>query len=897
MAGILNTALSGLRISQTALRATGHNIANANTDGYSRQRVDIETNNASFSGAGYIGNGAHVESVERIANQFVIDQLRIDSSLTGELSAFNENIRQLDSMLSDPATGLSNSLDSFFATLQYGADDPTSIPARQLIISEAENLATRFHTLYERFESLNEGVNQKLEASVSQINALSANIAELNTSIAAAMGLSDSPPNDLLDQRDNALRELASLVSIQVIEQNDGKVNVSVGSGQALVVGSDVRRLKLVEGDEDPSQMDIAYDDGGKEQIITRFLTGGEVGGLTSFRDTALNDAYNELGRVALVMADTFNEAHRLGLDLNSDFGGRFFADINDPQLALSRVFPSSSNAPPSDGVLSLEISDSSLITSSDYELNITSNNIYRVTRISDGVEVAAGGLPGALPASIAFDGFELNLISGSFQVGDKFIIQPTRTASRDIAVEISRPEDLAFASPLSTEASLGNIGDGSISPGEVLSLEGIGGSTLPLFATPGQMSPPLIVQFTSPTTYDILDNSDPGNPQPLDPPIRNRQYIPGVINNLFASDPGETIILSNDDLATTALGLASATAGGNGYPAETISFSTFDPITGSSSISSVTTVAGASARETAALLAAEAGVSASAHNYIDLSGMNLTPAPASVEINLNGTSFVADATTVGDMTSEAQVYDYLAQQINQDAGFQSQGIYAVSGTDASGNRELRIYDSNGDDLSIGLVAGPDVNLNDELGNPAVTLSAGDTRVVGGYIDVTLADRVSMNTTPTVSALFGDSSAAGFAQSTYLGIQASISGNPVTGDSFTLDFNQDGITDNRNALRMGNLGLGKFVDEGRSTYSEAYAALVEGVGIKTSASNINLKASEQVLQQTSDLRDSISGVNLDEEAASLIKFEQVYNANAQVISVARDLFDRLINVF
>lgn len=897
MPGLLDTALSGLRVSQNALRTSGHNIANANTDGYSRQHVEVQTNIPSTSGVGFIGNGASVTSVQRTVNEFVVEQLRIDSSLAGDLSAFNENIRQLDTLLSDPSTGLSSSLDSFFASLQNGADDPTSIPARQLIISEAENLATRFHNLYDRFETLNEGVNQKLEASIAQVNALASSIAELNSSITATVGFSDNPPNDLLDKRDEAIRQLSELVSIQVVDQGEGAVNVSIGSGQSLVVGNIARELALVDGEEDASQKDIAYNDGIGSQVITSFMSGGEIGGLLSFRDTALNNAYNELGRVALVMADTFNEAHRQGLDLNSEFGGRFFNDINDPSLAQARVFGSSTNAAPSDRLMSLEIRDSSLLTSSDYELNISSGNVFRVTRLSDGAEVAAGAVPGVLPFSVEFEGLELNFVSGSFQPGDKFLVQPTRTGARDFGVDIFRPETIAFASPLSTEGSLGNIGTGSISPGELLSLEDVDGNPLPLFATPGQMSPPLIVQFTSPTTYDILDNTDPGNPVQLTPPLRNQQYISGVTNHLFATDPGETRVVSNNDPAT-ALGLASAGALANGYPPETISFSTYDPATGSTSTQPISTLADASARDIASTLSAVPGVSANARNYVDISGLTgLTPA-SSIDITLNGTTFTAGPGSVADMTSEAEIYDYLAAQINLDASFQAQGLHAVSGTDSSGNRELRIFSSHGDDLAVGLTTagGETLTLADELGAVSAPLTNGNTLVVGGYIDVTLADNVTMATSLGASGLFGDSNAPGFARSSYLGIQASISGIPQPGDSFTLNFNQDGVTDNRNGLLIGDLSAGKLVDGGRSTYNESYAALVETIGIKTNASEINLQASEQVLQQTTDLRNSISGVNLDEEAAKLIQFEQIYNANTQVIAVARDLFDRLIGI-
>ena len=128
-------------------------------------------------------------------------------------------------------------------------------------------------------------------------------------------------------------------------------------------------------------------------------------------------------------------------------------------------------------------------------------------------------------------------------------------------------------------------------------------------------------------------------------------------------------------------------------------------------------------------------------------------------------------------------------------------------------------------------------------------------------------------------------------------IQASIQGVPDVGDTFTLDFNLDAASDNRNGLAMGDLQNAGTIDGDTASYTESYNSLVEVIGIDTASSKSNLDASEQVLDEVTKLRDSISGVNLDEEAANLIKFEQMFSANAQVISVARDLFDRLINAF
>ena len=160
-----------------------------------------------------------------------------------------------------------------------------------------------------------------------------------------------------------------------------------------------------------------------------------------------------------------------------------------------------------------------------------------------------------------------------------------------------------------------------------------------------------------------------------------------------------------------------------------------------------------------------------------------------------------------------------------------------------------------------------------------------------------MASGYELSTNPAVSSLLGDSSASGFAKSNYLGIEVTLKGVPAAGDKFYLGFNRDGISDNRNALTLVSLSTANIIDDNTSSLGDAYGALVEHVGIKTNSAKINFDASQNVLAQTQELRDSVSAVNLDEEAANLIQFEQLYNANAQVIAVARDLFDRLIGIF
>ena len=155
MSDILNVSVSGLRVSQSALRTIGHNIANANTEGYSRQSVHINSSGGLNNGGNFLGQGSYTANVERTVDNFVTAQIRQETTLHGELKAFNENILQVNELLSNEASGLVSGLQNFSAAGQNVTDDPTSLASRQLYVTEADNLAKRFNSIYDNLDTIN----------------------------------------------------------------------------------------------------------------------------------------------------------------------------------------------------------------------------------------------------------------------------------------------------------------------------------------------------------------------------------------------------------------------------------------------------------------------------------------------------------------------------------------------------------------------------------------------------------------------------------------------------------------------------------------------------------------------------------------------------------------------
>ncbi|MGH8672014.1 MAG: flagellar hook-associated protein FlgK [Burkholderiales bacterium] len=485
----LNIGVTGLNVAQLGLLTTGHNIANANTPGFNRQQVVQVSSVPQFTGAGFLGQGVQSDNVRRIFSEFLNTQLLQVQAQHSQLNTYYDQIHQIDSLLADPSSGLSPSLAGFFNGVQDVAANPASIPSRQTLLSSAQILVARFHELNQRFEDLRGGINTQLIGSVTEINSLAQQIADLNTRITLAQsGSGNAVPNDLLDQRDALIAELNAQVRVSVIKPGDGSHSVFIGNGQPLVVGASVFSLSAAPAADDPSRLDVGYISAGATTFVnSSALQGGTLGGLLAFRGEILDSAQNAIGRIAVGLAQNFNDQHRLGQDLNGNLGTNFFS-VTSPQVTEKTTNTGSA-------VIAAGISDVSQLTTSDYRLNFDGTN-FSLIRLSD----SNTSVFAALPQTI--DGFTLTLASGTAAAGDSFLIQPTRTAARDVGVAITLSQKIAAAAPIRTSSTLANTGSGAIGAGSV--------NTPP---PPNvNLQQPVTITFTSPTTFDVTGVGT-GNP------------------------------------------------------------------------------------------------------------------------------------------------------------------------------------------------------------------------------------------------------------------------------------------------------------------------------------------------------------------------------------------------
>ena len=691
MAGILGIGGSGVIAYKSALDTIGHNISNANTEGYSRQRVNLATHVPSFEGYGYVGNGVHADSVERLYDQFVNSQIRGSSSSEAQFSTFHTYAAHLDNLLADENLSLDPSVQNFFDAVQELADNPSSSISREFLLSESATLVDRMHYLNEQLNATRSRLNQDLSSTINDVNGIASALAETNQSIVTAAGVANGvEPNDLMDQRDQLLKELSELINVTTLTQDNGAINVFIGSGQALIVDGNATTLSVVNSDEDASKKDISFATGAGSVVITDQLTGGRVGGMLDFQDEVLDPSQNELGRVVVGLVEQFNAQHQLGVDLSGDLGGVFFT-ASDPDVldnannsvgAAGLVTAAFSNDP---------LSDFSHLTASDYELRSTDGgDNYTLTRLSDNTVInidvtaattlAADGfetVPGA-PATVTVDGFTLSITAGA-AAGDRFLLQPTRDAAYEVALNITDPATIAAAGPIRANAA----------------------------------------------------------------------EVNGMPTNVGTAEITQPI--------------ASSTAGST-------------------------------------------------------AGSPLLSSPA----------------------------DDITLTFNPNAG--------------------------------------------GVGVPGFTVAG--AAVVGPPANVLLYDPATESGGKTFSSALG---ANFFTAGTEGDMSFSISGVPAMNDSFDIVGNSSPTGDNRNALALANIQQSQTMINGTASIQESYSQMVGSIGADTRRSEINMVSHQGLLDQAILTRDSISGVNLDEEAADLLRYQQAYQAAAQVVSVASTLFDTLLN--
>lgn len=436
---LANLGLAGIMTAQNRLQIAGHNINNADTVGYNRQSVLVQTAGSVNMGAGYIGRGAQAVTVQRSYDSFLQRQLVTSQSEYSSLRTFGNEIQQIDNLFADRTAGVSPALQNFFDSLQAVASKPADPAARQELIGRSNSLVTQLNDTNKYIDEQRDNINTQLETVVKQINSYAERIQDVNRqiTIARASGGSDHEPNDLLDQRDQLFAELNEIVNVRASEQ-DGKFNLILGNGQVLLGGNTVYPLETLRAAEDPSRLTIAYTAKDQNGELVKFemdesrIKGGALGGLLRYRSEALDSVQNELGRLAVGIATAMNEQHKLGYDLNGNQGGDFFT-IGDP-----KIIPSDGNDTQG---LSVGFADINALTGQDYRIEFDGSD-FTVMTVPSGLVIDHTDPDFSNKTGLNIDFSNVT----NATAGDSWLIQPTRASAGNIAMNITAPDQIAAA-------------------------------------------------------------------------------------------------------------------------------------------------------------------------------------------------------------------------------------------------------------------------------------------------------------------------------------------------------------------------------------------------------------------------------------------------------------------
>lgn len=724
---VFTIGLSGLKAANLGLTTAGHNIANVNTAGYSRQSIQQSAPYPALSGSGYVGLGVRVDNVTRTYDQFLTRQVQTTQAKASYYETYYSHIAQIDNLVADSSAGVSPAMQNYFSAVQNVATNPSNLPARETMLSSAQIMINRFQMVNQQLADQRTSLNGEISNAVSSINAYARQIADLNQQIVlnSATGLS---PNDLLDQRDQMVKELNSLVKASTVTQSDGSINVFIGSGQNLVVGGQTFELAAVPSPADPQSTTVVYKQNNNVIYLPESsLGGGQLGALLDFRTSSLNMAQNNLAMVAVGMAQMLNAQQRAGMDLNGNLGQNLFDYKRENSLSFSAFG------------LTIDISAPlSAIPASEYSLEYDGTR-YTLTRLSDGKSENINVTDMASADGVSVLGVTLKASGATPSVGN--------------AVNWSFPPDLGYISQNALNTGSGTL-DGYISD----------------------------IGALAASDYEL------------------------------SFDGNQFILTRLSDSTKTAFSLADVAAG---------------PITQDGLTFNVG--GGWNAGDKFTIKPYE--------GFID-----------SLSVRITDAREIAAASPVRASSGSA----------NTGSASMSQPIPDTPSTSAT-----------------------DAAVDPSLRNP---------------VNIVFTSANSFTVTDSVTGVSSTRSYTAGMTLSVNGWSLSITGQPAAGDTFSVGPNAAGTEDGSNALKLAELQTRKLLSGGTATFGQSYSQMVARVGVQTNEAGIMADAQATMLTQAETARDSVSGVNLDEEAASLLRYQQAYIAASKLIQIAQQAFQQIADI-
>ncbi len=449
---ILNTAKLGLLTQQLALEVTGNNIANVETEGYSRQDVVLESNTPRSISQGQLGTGVRVSGIERVFDQFLFQQILSEGDLTGNFEVRKDVFEQLEILFNEnQGRSLNGELSELFAAFQDLSSNPTGLPERAEVVGRAQSLASVFNNLGDGLFKIQRNIDAIVSDEVSQINSLASEIAKLNQAVFA-----NSPgqfsANDLKDQRDRLVKELSEKIDITLVKEADGQLSLTLGNGVPLVLKDFSFDLSTGLNGNNKSFLDVFISNGaGGTTNVTSAIQGGELKGNLDMRDLEVPAVKQKLDRLAAGFVQEFNRVHQQGFGVDGSTGVNFFTPLSPT------VFTNTLNT--GSAQVSVVNASPTTVAVDDFEITMTGANAFNLTNLTTGASAGSFTFTAGTTFNLA-GGFAVN-ITGTPAVGDRFKFSVSENAATFVTVSsevLANSQKIAAGNATSGDG--GNAGD-----------------------------------------------------------------------------------------------------------------------------------------------------------------------------------------------------------------------------------------------------------------------------------------------------------------------------------------------------------------------------------------------------------------------------------------------------
>jgi len=788
MADLLSTGISGVRTYQRALATVGNNIANVDTEGYSRQRIEIAQSASSSEGSLNIGNGARAVRVQRSYDNFVVENLRSSQSQLNKHQATLEYVTQLENILADKQLSLSTSMDGFFAAVQEVSLAPSSVAARQNMLNVAESTVAQFTSVGTQLSLIEENSYSDLTGQVSSLNQLADQLASVNASLNRVNSL-DKQPNELLDRRDTLIQDMSKLLRVHVVEKNNGAVDIHIGdvaSGQYLVRDKTASTLGIERSATNPDEAVLMLDPFMSPQKVTQ-VVGGSIAGISEFRQNSLTILRDELDTLTQVFVGEVNDTHALGIDAQGNFGGELFS--------LGNIYTVTPGLNKGSGFVTVSAVPNAKIEKLTMELSYSdSQKLWTLTDM-----VSKEAVTGS--SELTMGGVKFTL-TGVPKDADTFSLTSTKRPIDALQVSVTEHTTIASGGAVSVARATTNTS------GTKMILNGYVKPTVALADT--TMDTALRNNIAQVAASSIAASTNVAFVIPAN--TQDSQFYSTEQND--SSDiKMQVFTRAGKQLYGSALTSSEQTAlitSGNGFSATAAYDSTYNNQTGSNAyMDASVTVANADSGDT--------------RDYFALAGS----LKEDLLVFVTGTG-AAEVSGQWGNVAEVDVREQLRQNI--DIQFAA-------------------------DASSYILTDSTTNTNIASG----TYTAGNTIEHNGW---------------TVS------------------FDAPIQAN----DKFSVRGNSAQAGDNRNLLKLIELQDNKDIFSGRGDFTEVYTDIIGDLGYSVVQSAVSRDAQQIIFDQAQAKRDETSAVSLDEEAADMLRYQQAYQASAQIISTATKLFDTILGI-